>query len=189
MKRKYFFLLFSVVLLIVCFFIARRLSFTISLHRSGFTTSDYEEIEHNYDRILGEFKVIQTETKNGQLAIVLMKKDKLGFWNVDYSNKAIDSKSNFIEFSFIRNTSIKRYDAMENGIIEHEWNYIYFGTDAIQSIRFKPEQIPENIIFNIDQFHNKYCIHLTTYSDPDIIGDLDVEKILVENNCIGPVIR
>ena len=184
MKKSHIFLLSAIILLIVCVYIARPLSFTLSLKLSGFNTSSYKELEHSYDRVLGEFKVIQTETKNGQLAIVLMKKNKYGFWNVSNSNKAIDSKSNFIQLAFMRSAGIKRYEAIQNGIIEHEWNYLYCGTNALKLIEFKSGQIPENVTVNIRQAGNKYWIRLTTYTDPDILGDLDLERLLKENNCI-----
>ena len=170
--------------MIICVYIARSLTFTLNLKLSGFSTASYKELEHSYDRVLDEFKVIQTETKSGQPAIVLLAKNKFGFWNVSNSNVAIDSNSDFIQLAFMRSTSIKRYDATENGIIEHEWNYLYCGTNAIKLIEFKPGQIPDNVTVNISQADNKYQIHLITYTGSDILGELDLEKILKENNCI-----
>ena len=187
LKKKFIFLLSSVVLLIACFFIVRRLSFTISLYRSGFITSDYKEIEHSYDDMHGEFKVIQTETKSGKLAIVLLEKDKFGFWNVAYSFNAPDSQTNLASFFYFRKPIMNSFISPQDYDLRLEWNHILYGTNAINLVEFKPGQIPEKVTVNIQQAGNKYWIRFITYSGTDTFNPFDTEKIqklLKENNCI-----
>ncbi|MDK2903106.1 MAG: hypothetical protein PWQ93_1025, partial [Clostridiales bacterium] len=68
--------------------------------------------------------------------------------------------------------------------VEDEWHYAYYGTNAIKLIEFLPGQIPCNVVMNIRQAGEKFCIHLITFADPAVISNINIEALLKENKCI-----
>ncbi|MCX7884855.1 MAG: hypothetical protein N2448_07495 [Caloramator sp.] len=84
----------------------------------------------------------------------------------------------------MRNAGAKRFTHTENAIFENEWYYAYYGTNAAKLIELLPGQIPDNVTVNIRQAGQKFWIHLISFSEPDVISNINIEALLKKNKCI-----
>lgn len=184
MRKSNIITLSVAILAVVCFFIIRAYSFSLALRMSGLNPGDVEEIEHSYDSIMKEFKVIKTSSKKKEIVLALMARDSIGFWKVKYTNEATPIRPNLVSIVWIRDAGTKRYTYKENVISENEWHYVYYGTNASKLIEFLQGQIPNNVTVNIRQSGQKFWIHLISFSEPDVISSINIEELLKTNNCI-----
>jgi len=183
MKKTYIILL-VLIFAVMCFFVLQTHSFSLGLVRVGLNPGDVETIEHSYDSVMKEFKVIKSSSKQHEIVLALVTKNSMGFWNVKKTSKATPARPNLVEIASMRNAGAKRFTHTENAIFENEWHYAYYGTNADKLIEFLPRQIPDNVTVNIRQAGQKFWIHLISFSEPDVISNINIEALLKENKCI-----
>ncbi|MCX7904664.1 MAG: hypothetical protein N2486_09135 [Caloramator sp.] len=133
-----------------------------------------------------EFKIIAVESKNKNIVLAMVEKNKLGFWKVLYTSPDVkllnyDGEKEFtkqpLEISWM--TPTLKIDGNKASPIMI-FNYIYYGRNAIKPIEFDKEQIPENIKVEISQMQNEYIIYIA--SEETI--NLDMQDILLRLKCI-----
>jgi len=134
---------------IVCFLLAvfillQASSFQLSLHFAGLDKESVLYAEE-LDVDQAEFKVFQTTTNEGKLALVRANKNKLGFWYIEDIEAQTEEKS-FINMSWIKGAGMRRYSHKDMGIDEKEYHFMYGGDDAIKTIELYSEQLPENAV-------------------------------------------
>lgn len=187
MKKPYI-ILSVLIFAVIGFFVLRFYSFSLGLVRAGLNPHDVEVIEHSHDRVINEFKVIKTSSEKHEIVLALVAKDSMGFWRVKDVNEATSIRPNLVEIAWTRSvgTIITRiFTPTDNPIfVEDEWHYAYYGTNAIKLIEFLPRQIPYNITVNIRQAGQKFWIHLISFTEPDVLSNIDIEALLKENKCI-----
>lgn len=176
--------LWILIIAVIVFIVLQTCSFSLGLIIAGLDPDDVEVIEHSYDRVMKEFKVIKTSSKEHEIVLALIIKDFMGFWKVEYASEAIAVRPNLAEIAWMRRAGAKRFAHMEDAKFEFEWHYTYYGTNAIKPIEFLPGQIPDNVTMNIHQAGQKFWIHLITFSEPKVISKMNIEALLKENKCI-----
>lgn len=187
MNKKYKTLALIIILLvIVVFFIIRANSFVFALKNEGLTTGDIHTVEeHDYDANGREFKVVQTTSKSGELALALLTKNQFGFWSVTQCDVATaDKQRDSVRIGWIQDGGAKRFTHTENAIFEQEWHLAYCGANAIKRIEIFPEQMPANVTVNIQQDGELYWIHVISFAEGEVLNDFDLMTILEENGCI-----
>ncbi|MBZ4646474.1 MAG: hypothetical protein PWR27_1432 [Petroclostridium sp.] len=184
MKKSHIILLLVLIFAVIGFFVLQSCSFSLALVRAGLNIGDVEDIEHSYDSVMKEFKVIKTSSKKHEIVLALVTKDSMGFWEVKKTSEATSVRPNLVGIAWIRSAGAKRFTHTENAIFENEWHYVYYGTNAAKLIEFIPGQIPCNVTVNIRQAGQKFWIHLISFSEPDVISNINIEALLKENKCI-----
>lgn len=184
MKKKYLVLLLILLLGVIAFLGFKLNSFSFSLIRKGYNPNDVDAIEHSFDSNKEEFKVIKTSSKNNEIVLAIITKNSMGFWNVTKTTEATSVSPNMASIAWIRGGGAKRFAHTSNAIFEHEWHYVYYGTNAISLIEFLPGQIPENVTVNIQQAGEQFLIHFITFAEPDVLNSINVETLLKDNKCI-----
>jgi|GEM_PF-635573 len=184
MKKSQIILLFVLIFLVIGFFVLQTYSLSLGLVRAGLNPGDVETIEHSYDSVMKEFKVIKTSSKEHEIVLALVNKDSMGFWKVKNTSEATSARPNLVEIAWMRDAGARRFTHTENAIFENEWHYAYYGTNAAKLIEFLPGQIPDNVAVNIRQAGQKFWIHLISFSEPEVISNINIEALLKENKCI-----
>ena len=184
MKKLHIILLLVLIFAVIGFFFLQANSFSFALVRAGLNPGDVETIEHSYDSVMKEFKVIKTSSKKHEIVLALVAKDSIGFWKVRNAREASPIRPNLVGIAWMRSAGAKRFTHTENAIFENEWHYAYYGTNAAKLIEFLPGQIPDNVAVNIRKAGRKFWIHLISFSEPDVISNINIEALLKENKCI-----
>jgi len=182
MKKSH--IVWVLIFIVIVFLVLRACSFSLGLIISGLDPGDVEVIEHSYDRVMKEFKVIKTSSKEHEIVLALITRNSIGFWKVRNTSEATAVRPYLVEIAWMRHAGAKRFTHMENAKFEFEWHYAYYGTNATKLIEFLPGQIPENVAVNIRQAGEKFWIHVITYSEPEVISKLNIEALLKESKCI-----
>ena len=129
-------------------------------------------------------KIFQTTTKDGELALGVATKNKLGIWRIQLL-KVTTQESRFIGMTWFESSDIRQFENKDGGR-EKGWHFVYCGDDAIDLVQLHEEQLPENTAVKIRQANEFYLIYLVTYGeDPDY--SFDVHGALEENGCVKPL--
>lgn len=178
-------LVLSVLLLgVIAFFIFKINSFSFSLMRSGYNQNNVQTIEHSFDSNKEEFKVIKTNSKNKEIVLAIITKNSMGIWNVTKTTESTSVNPNIASIAWINGGGAKRFLFTSDPTFEHEWHYVYYGTNAVKFIEFLPGQIPENVTVNIQQAGVQFWIHIISFAEPEVLNSISVENLLKENKCI-----
>lgn len=175
--------IFIFAALISVFFILQHNSETITLNQAGVDTKstirDVETIDFDNGH---EFKVIQCSMEDGKLAIVHLRKNDWGFWEVHSIEK--ENELNYAEYIWVKDTGYQLYSPTDTPIFGNEYHYVYCGNNALKLIKIAPEQLPDNVTLNVQQLGEFYLIHMFTYEKPQNIAGFNVIKYLQENGFI-----
>lgn len=184
MNKKRIIIIVAVAVCLIVFFVLQANSLSFSMRAAGLETDDVKLVEALDIDLDQEFKVLQTEKETGELVLVRMVKNKLGFWEVADLNSANSSErnNNYVSIAWVKDAGIKRFTHTETPVFEYEWHYVYCGYNAKEKIEFLPEQIPNNVTVNIQQAGEYYLIHVVTFADPDTNSSFPVWDILKENS-------
>ncbi|MBO5891575.1 MAG: hypothetical protein J6Q30_02535 [Oscillospiraceae bacterium] len=131
----------------------------------------------------GEAKIFQTTTKDGELALGVARKNKLGIWRMETMEVTTD-ENRFIHISWIEPTVMRQYEGKDAGR-EQGWHFIYCGDDAVDLVELHEEQLPENAAVKIEQMEGFYLIYIVVYGDEGF--HLAVHEALEENGCVKPL--
>jgi len=131
-----------------------------------------------------EVKMLQTTTKDGELALVWAQKNKLGIWQIE-NMESTTEEIRFLDMSWMEPSVMRRYSEKEIGIRERGWHFVFCGDDAIKLVELYPEQLPENAAVNIQQAGEFYLIHVVVYDDDGFL--IEVRAALEENGCVEPM--
>lgn len=127
------------------------------------------------------FQVILSEDRQGNPALAILTRNKLGFWYV--SRKAVaDPQTNpVVQLSWTGLVSFGYND------IRLEQCELYRGVNAQTDIFLHPDQIPPNISVHINHFKgsNEYWLLVTRNEVDGETYDFDVLSALKENGCIS----
>ncbi|WP_039767798.1 hypothetical protein [Caldicellulosiruptor sp. F32] len=94
MKKSHIILLLILIFAVIGFFVLQSCSFSLALVRAGLNMGDVEDIEHSYDSVMKEFKVIKTSSKKHEIVLALVTKDSMGFWEVKKTSVNVNIKMN-----------------------------------------------------------------------------------------------
>ena len=188
MKQKNIVILCVVILscILITFFILQANSFTIALNCSNIESANLREIVE-LDTLTDDkpFKVIQSTTKSGELALVQLEKNWLGFWEVTKVNTPkTDAGQSYTSTAWVKGAGTQRYTATDIPKFVNEWHYVYCGNDALKWIQFPEGSLPQNITVNIQQIGEFYIIHTISFADPADLGGFSIPGYLKENGFI-----
>lgn len=168
MKHK-FIPIISILLLVlsvVCFFLLKHNSQTIALRNAGIDVRERIQ-ELDTDEFGGStFRILQCQTTEGDLALVHLTQNKLGFWTVF----TLDTEAlGFVQYDWHSFSSSQVYpdDASPDPqiVYNREYHFAYCGNNAQQLIDFPEEAIPPNMTIGIEQIGSFYLIHAIAYAD------------------------
>jgi hypothetical protein len=152
---------------------------------SNYDTEGINIFEHSYDSNNDEFMVVSTRYKNSDITIVHLTKNKWGFWKIKNSQKNKDIETDVLSYKWLIHAGAKQFNYELNPYFEKELHVLYYGTNALKLVKFKPGEIPENVTINIQQAGNVYYIHLISFADLELLNSIDIPEILLENAIIG----
>ncbi len=116
--------------------------------------------------------------------MAIITKNNLGFWTITSKSGKVAANPNLISIGWIRGGGAKRFIYTENAEFENEWHIAYYGNKATKLIYFLPGQIPENVTVNIQQAGELFWIHIITFANPDVLNSIDIQTLLIKNQCI-----
>lgn len=127
--------------------------------------------------------LIQTETKDGEYALVTVSRNNfLNFWYPEGCKTTNSIQQPIInETWFGEGTYIWHEDTQLNYI--PEYNFLYCGNNALKPIIIPSEQLPGNVMVRIHQSGEHYWIHLIT-QDSDALAQFDILAHLKEQGFI-----
>ena len=174
-----------VVVLIILVFLWHN-SFSLMLRVNGLSRDGVRYIaELDESRSIGSKgeKIFQTTTKDGELALGVAQKNKLGIWRIQLL-EVTTQEDRFINMIMVESSAIRKYESKDGGW-ENGWHFVYCGDDAIDLVVLHEEQLPENTAVKIWQANEFYLIYLVTYGDRN--NSFDVHAALEENGCVKPL--
>jgi len=175
----------AVVVLLVAFFILQACSLNMALRSAGISTNIAfmpVELDMEEDR---QVKVIVSETDDGEIAVVRLQKNALGFWRI-ISRKESGENLTVPGVAWVKHARIRSFGTVNNtDNYQREMHFVYAGNNAQKLIEILPEQIPANTTVNIQQHDELYMIHVITFATESF--EFNAYEVLVENGCIPPV--
>lgn len=188
MKQRTLIILCILILssLLITFFILQANSLTIALSSSNIESDNLREVVE-LDTLMGDkyFKVIQSTSKDGALALVQLEKNWLGFWEVIKVNTPkTDAGQTYASTAWVKGAGTQRYTATDVPEFSYEWHYVYCGNDAMKWISFAEGTLPDNITVNVQQLGEFYIIHTVSFADPADLGGFSIPGYLKENGFI-----
>ena len=183
MKKVRFILIIVMFLIVVSLFLYKENSFTLALVSNEFNVKDIDTIYHGFNNNDDEFKVLKTSTKKGNLALIVLTKNKLGIWYLSQTRQ--NENKGVVNIGWFGDGGVKRYEYSENPTFFNETHIVYYGKNAISLIKFLPNQIPQNVAFSVRQAGKVYCIHLLARDKSDVLNSIKIEELLIKNNCIS----
>ena len=172
--------------LLMTFFILQANSLSIALSSSNITYDNPRQIVE-LDTLTGEkdFKVLQSTTKDGELALVQLERNWLGFWEViNVNTPKNDAGQTYVSTAWVKGAGTQRYTATDIPEFVYEWHHVYCGNDALKRIHFSEGSLPQNITVNIQQIGEFYIIHTISFADPSELGSFSIPTYLKENGFI-----
>ena len=173
--------------LLIIFFVLQANSLSISLSNSNINSNNIREIAQLDVLLKGgnAFKVIQSTTKEGELALVQLEKNWLGFWEVTKINTPkTDAGQTYTSTVWVKSAGTQRYTSTDIPEFAYEWHHVYCGNDALKWICFPEDTLPENMTVNIQQIGEFYIIHTISFADPADLGDFSIPTYLKGNGFI-----
>lgn len=174
----------SICFLLVAFIVLQQSSFQLALSFAGLSSKQIQYVE-KLDEDQTIFKVFQTTTKEGELALVRTEKNDLGFWQV-VDIETPTEEDPFINMAWIGSATMRRYDEAAIGIREREYHFAYCGNDAIKTVELHEHQLPKNAAVNIQQAGEFYLIHIIAFASEEFA--LSIRSALEENGCVPPTV-
>ena len=129
------------------------------------------------------YKVLQASTKNDDLVILRLTKNKLDFWQTERLEKTREGQT-YAEHAWMIDAGLQRFSAEDVPEFNREWHYVCTGNNAQKRIEIPNEQIPENTTINIQQSGGFYLIHVISFGDPKYYQQLHIPTYLEENGFI-----
>lgn len=185
MKKLYFITATLLIFALIISLIIWHESYSLALIREGLNPKDVFTIEHSFDSNKKEFKVIKTSSKDNKNKLAILTKNNLGMWNISSTSEDARETPSLIRIGWIRGAGARRYEYSENASFENEWHIAYYGNNATKLIEFLPGQIPENVTVNIRQAGKEFWIHMVSFAEPNALNNVDIDEILVKNQCIS----
>lgn len=170
---------YLLIIILITLILYKINSFYIAILRNGFNPTNIKILKTGTNINKTEFKIVLIKSKNNPV-LVMMEKNKFGLWEVMYTSPDMKCLNNKKE---VTNQPIgicwftpglKLENNKSEPIILT--NYLYYGNNAIKSIKFLPNQIPKNIDIYVEQEGNEYVIYATTKETIDF----DIRSILLQ---------
>lgn len=185
--RNYKKFLFMLIIIVIILILYKVNSFNIAILTKGFNPQNVKILKSGTKINKTNTKIDETEFKvallksNNNITLLMMEKNKLGFWKVMYSSNNLKLKDNYGKEIIKQPIEICWYtpDLKIEGdksvpIIKS--NCLYYGNNAIKPIEFLPNQISDKIDIQVEQNQNEYIIYAT--SEEPI--KLDMRTILLQ---------
>lgn len=188
MKRKVLWIgSIVVVLMAAVFLIWRANSLRLALSGAGLCADAITEIvELDADSNGEVFQILKTTSETGEIALVRVVKNTLGFWRVETINTIRrEEQMDYVSIAWVKGAGARRFTHLENAEFENEWHYVYCGEDAVKKIEFAAGELPHNVTVNIQQAGEFYLIHMITFADPEELGGFNIRTLLEKNGFVG----
>ena len=174
----------AICVVLVILFILASFSEDIALARAGVDTGK----TMRYIVELGimddvPYKVLQANSKNNDLVILRLTKNKLGFWQTEQLEKTREGQT-YAEHAWMIDAGLQRFSVQDVPEFNREWHYVCTGNNAQKRIEIPNEQVPENTTINIQQSGGFYLIHVVSFADPEYYQQLNIPLYLQENGFI-----
>lgn len=160
-------------------------AFAAILEDAGLSRDDITYLKELGRDGKAEFKIFQTTTKEGELALVCAQKPESGVWEIARSKNTAEDMP-YISIPWVGDSQTRKYNRWDTEVKEVEYHYAYCGNDAVKAITLEPEQLPKNAAVNIRQEGSFYLIHVVVYST-DGAPNIAVREALEENGCVKPM--
>ena len=171
------------VLLVIAFFVLRANSEALALSINGI---EHKNVRYIVDTNLGNddtpYKVLQSYTKSGELALVKLEQNQLGFWTVFDINSGYYNGT-YSHMAWVDLVGTRRFAATDKPEFLKEYHYVYTGNNAQKLIEIPAEQIPHNTTVNVQQLGEFYLIHMVSLTEPEE-HRFNIKDFLQENGYI-----
>ena len=135
------------------------------------------DVDPNGDRI----SIIHTYLNSGQVALVRVRQNALGFWVVEEVSTCTDGVT-MARLRWQKSAGISRFTPSAAGSFETEYHFVYAGNNAKNLISMYPSMLPENCTANVQQSGSLYVIHIICFDTS--YPQIDMKEILLYHDLI-----
>ena len=161
-------------------------SFSLMLRVNGLNSGKRDltclaELDESGD--IRDAKIFQTTTKDGELAVGVARKNKLGIWRME-TMEVTTAERRFIQTALIESSATRFYDG-EHDMGNWGCHLVFCGDDAIDWVELHEEQLPKNAAVKIEQMEGFYLIYMVVYGGEGFSAG--VRGALEENGYVKPL--